>query len=483
MNRVLVFVFDGLQMLQVTPGLMPNLAAFARDGVRFHDHHSVFPTVTRVNVSSITTGRYPGGHGIAGNNFLDRQLDPGRVLPAMRPELKEMHAATGKLLLAPNLAATLSARGKEYAAIATGSGGNAFLHNPHAEQVGGAAIHPHFCEPASLHERIISRFGEWPDFAPLPAESRIARGVDILTEHVLEELDPAVALIWSLEPDASQHEAGVGSELGNRALAAADRQFGRLLDWLERNGRSSQTDVLVASDHGYSTASESLDVKSMVAAAGFPPTAERGGVIVASNGGSVLFYVAKRDRAVAGRLAAWLMEQPWCGATVSSEAVGGLDGALPANLVGIEGARAPDIAMSFAWDPAPNANGYPGRIYNTSKQPGQGNHGSMSPYEQRCAFIARGPSFKSGADIHNPSGNVDVMPTILSLLDVPPLEPMDGRVLEEGLAGGPSAMPHCTDTHTAERSVAGGVYRQAIKVSRVGSTTYVDEGGASLGAA
>ena len=90
MNQILIFVFDGLQMSQVSHGLMPNLASFADGGVRFENHHSVFPTVTRVNVASITTGRYPGGHGIAGNNFLDRSFHPGRILPALRPELGEL---------------------------------------------------------------------------------------------------------------------------------------------------------------------------------------------------------------------------------------------------------------------------------------------------------------------------------------------------------------------------------------------------------
>ena len=120
MNRVVVFVFDGLQLSQVTPDLMPNLSAFAAAGVRFTNHHSVFPTVTRVNAASITTGCYPGRHGLAGNEFLDRRFDAARVLPALRDELKEMFGSTGKLLLVPNLAATLGANGEQYVAVATG---------------------------------------------------------------------------------------------------------------------------------------------------------------------------------------------------------------------------------------------------------------------------------------------------------------------------------------------------------------------------
>ena len=476
MNQILVFVFDGLQISQVSHGLMPNLAAFADDGVRFENHHSVFPTVTRVNVASITTGRYPGGHGIAGNNFLDRSFNPGRILPALRPELGELFEETGEVLLVPNLAETLSVSGKEYVAIGTGSSGNAFLHNPHADIVGGAAIHPEFCQPPSLHSQIIDRYGDWPDSTPLPAEDRIVRGVDILLGQVFESFDPEVALIWSLEPDTSHHEAGVGSDLGNRGLAVADRQFGRVLEWLDKTGRAANTDVIVASDHGYSTASAVLDIESLVVEAGFPATSEKGGVMVAPNGGSVLFYVADHDFSTADRLACWLMDQPWCGSMVSSDAVGYLNGLLPASLVGIEGKRAPDISMSFKWNSRLNPGGYPGYMYNTGKEPGQGNHGSMSRHEQRCSLVVKGPSFKKGVASEVASGNVDIMPTILHLLQVEPLESMDGRVLDEALMTGLGTPKHSTESHLAERILDKGIYRQSITVSQVGSTRYVDEG-------
>ena len=52
---------------------------------------------------------------------------------------------------------------------------------------------------------------------------------------------------------------------------------------------------------------------------------------------------------------------------------------------------------------------------------------------------------------------------------------MYGRVLREALADGDSVSWQ-TDTHRAGRHVNGGTYRQYITVSRVGSTTYVDEG-------
>ena len=80
MSSVVVFVFDGLQPAQVGPRLTPNLSAWAAGGVTFANHHSVFPTVTRVNASSMVTGLGPGGHGLAGNRFLIRDFDPDRAM-------------------------------------------------------------------------------------------------------------------------------------------------------------------------------------------------------------------------------------------------------------------------------------------------------------------------------------------------------------------------------------------------------------------
>ena len=477
MSRVVVFVFDGLQMSQVTRELMPNLAAFASGGVRFGNHHPVFPTVTRVNVASITTGRYPGGHGLAGNSFIHREMDPGRVLPALRPELSEVIERTGKLLLAPNLAEILRAHGMEYVAVGTGSDGNAFMHNPMAARDGGATIHPDFCEPDGLHQNILSRFGPWPEITH-PAEARIDHGISVLTEYVIQEQDPAVALFWSSEPDACQHKAGLGSELATRALGIADAQFGKLITWLKDSGSDSDTTVLVGADHGYCTVIEDIPVTQLLQEAGFPKGAGPGEVTVASNGGSMLYYVGGRNAKTADRLATWLMEQPWSGAMVASDALGQIDGTLPASLVGVEGPRAPDIAMSFAWNSSLNDVGYAGHHYNSGLVAGQGNHGSLSRHEQRCAFIMAGPGIKQGVVSSAPSGNVDVTPTILRLLGVDAPAGMDGRALEEALVDGPALdeVEWSSETLVADRDLATGAYNQRIVVSKVGSTTYVDEG-------
>lgn len=482
MTKVLVVVFDGLQPAQVTSDLMPNLAAFAASGVTFANHHAVYPSVTRANASSMVTGHTPGGHGLSANTLLVPDFEPHHAIPALEPQLEEVGRKTGRVLLAPTLAEILSRHGHEYVAIGVGTSGNAYLHNPNAADCGGATVHPDFALPRSLHEDITARFGPWPA-ETRPNTPRMAQAVRILTEYILPERDPAVALIWSSEPDKSQHDAGVGSELSNAAVSEADAQFGHILRWLSETGRASDTNVMVVSDHGYSTIAEVVNVQARARDAGFPPGGEPGGVVVANNGGAVLFYASPWDRDTVVRLAHWLMGQPWCGNVTIGERVGDIQGALPGALVGNEGERAPDLTMSFRWRPDANEAGYAGTIYSTGGSPGQGQHGSMGRSELHNILFARGPDFKEGLKVDTPSGNTDLAPTILNLLGLPAVKSMEGRALDEALVGGPNPaeMDWHTDFYSTECAVGDRMYRQQIRLSRVGSAAYVDGGDSSLG--
>ena len=177
MSSVVVFIFDGLQPAQVNSRLMPNLTAWAAGGVSFANHHSVFPTVTRVNASSMVTGLNPGGHGLAGNRLVIRDFAPDHAISALEPELTQVAKAGVPILLAPTLAEILSQHEKEYVAIGVGTSGNAYLHNPTADESGGATIHPTFALPRELHESLIDRFGPWPEESR-PNTPRLAHAMD-----------------------------------------------------------------------------------------------------------------------------------------------------------------------------------------------------------------------------------------------------------------------------------------------------------------
>ena len=469
MQKILIAAFDGLQPAQVRPDLAPNLARFADEGVNFENHHPVFPSVTRINAASMVTGRYSGAHGLAANTMVAREYDPSAAFSALEPTLADLARKTGRVLLVPTLADILSDHGLEYTAIGVGTSGNAYVHNPNADRSGGATIHTDFTLPYSLRDRLEARFGPWPEES-MPNTPRLDHAVRILTEHILPERQPAVALIWSSEPDKAQHATGVGSEMSDRAIREADARFGQILAWLDADGRGDDTDVLVISDHGYSTIQETVDVEWYVRDAGFSPEE----VIVAPNGGSVLFYV--QDANVTQRLAAWLMERPWCGALLASKTARQIQGTLPLSLAGGDGPRAPELAMSFCWDSRPNDAGYNGYVHSTGGAPGLGQHGSMSRHEMNNVLLARGPSFKSGVHLQSPTGNVDLAPTVLELLGLPVPDDMEGRVILEALASGPDNVEWSSETHRAERETSTGMYCQHVRTSHVGATAYIDEG-------
>ena len=475
MSSAVIVVFDGLQPAQVTPELMPNLFRLASDGVTCTNHHAVFPTVTRANVASIVTGHQPGAHGLTANTLVIPEFDPYRAISALESTLSEV-AAGAPVLLQPTLGDILHRHGLEYIAVGAGTTGNAYLQNPNAETGGGATIHPDFTLPRSLHAHILDRFGDWPDRRG-PAAPKIARIVDVFTEYVLGERGPAVSLLWISEPDTSQHAHGVGSPESVAAIEEADRQFGRLLDWVEERGLTTDTNFLVLSDHGYSTISEVIDLEAQLREAGFPPGDEPGGVTVAPNGGCAVFY-ASADTSL--RLARWLTGQPWCGALLASGSAGEIPGTLPARLIGLDGLRAPSLTMSFRWNSEVNGDGFAGHVYATSLAPGKGQHGSMSLHETHNVLFASGPDFKKCTTIDSPTGNVDMAPTVLHLLGLPVAEAMHGRVLREALLGGPEAVDWNTAVHSTECRTPNGRYRQKISVSRVNETHYVNHGTGEL---
>src|SRR5688500_6314052 len=64
---VIVLVIDGLRPESITKDTTPNLNRLKTRGVWYTQAHSVFPTVTRVNTASISTGTLPSRHGIVSN--------------------------------------------------------------------------------------------------------------------------------------------------------------------------------------------------------------------------------------------------------------------------------------------------------------------------------------------------------------------------------------------------------------------------------
>ena len=119
---------------------------------------------------------------------------------------------------------------------------------------------------------------------------------------------------------------------------------------------------------------------------------------------------------------------------------------------------------------------------------GKGTHATLSRFDMRNTLIAAGPDFRRGQIDDLPSGNVDLAPTILKILEIQSPQPMDGRVLSEALVKSASRTDSSrgeidqqtvkpqTETIEATESFSTGRWRQTLQVSHLGSTMYLDQG-------
>lgn len=211
-QRHLLVVLDGLRPDYVTPEVMPNLYALGQRGVVFTDHHAVYPTVTRVNAASISTGAYPETHGLMGNAVFFPAVDPTRFLnTGQRDNLLRIEEAEGeRLLTAPTLGERLQGAGLRMLVASAGSSGSSYLLNHTV--AGGGIIHYEYALPEALGDTERERLGPPPSLAT-PSRERNRYIVDALLEVGLEQVDPAVTVLWLTDPDTD-----VRSGLGDQAL-------------------------------------------------------------------------------------------------------------------------------------------------------------------------------------------------------------------------------------------------------------------------
>src|SRR5262245_11365494 len=66
---VVVACFDGLRPDSISAEVTPTLARLRGEGVSYTASHSAFPTVTRVNAPTLSTGAWPERHGMVSNTM------------------------------------------------------------------------------------------------------------------------------------------------------------------------------------------------------------------------------------------------------------------------------------------------------------------------------------------------------------------------------------------------------------------------------
>jgi arylsulfatase A-like enzyme len=490
-RHVIVVVWDGMRPDFVSERNTPTLWKLAREGVTFRHHHSVYPTATSVNGAAIATGVYPNRNGLLANREYRPRIDPRRAFENGEPEVikKGDETSGGKYLALPTIAEIVRASGRRTAIAGTKS--VAFLHDRHAEWTTAASKDSltRFAAapmPQSGREETLRLLGPFLTQPDNTGDQRNAYATRALTDILWRDGLPAYSLLWLSDPDLTQHEYSPGSEPSMAAIRSSDRNLATVLDALSKKNARETTDVLVVSDHGFSTIERGIDFPGELRATGFDAVAtfeqapKAGEVMVVGNGGTILFYIIEHDRAVASRLVEWLQHSDFAGVIFAREK---LEGVFPLESVHANTADAPDVMVALRWNPKPNRFGIPGQIItDATRGAGKGSHASLSEFDVHNTLIAAGPGFRRGLMSDLPSGNIDLAPTVLHLLGLESPNRFDGRVLFEAMTGDSAPPRAVTETLEVARKFPSGQWRQHLRISRVGETTYIDEGNGAFDA-
>jgi arylsulfatase A-like enzyme len=467
----LVIVVDGLRPDYVTPEVMPRLFRLGQRGIVFTAHHSVFPTVTRVNASSFVTGTYPETHGLMGNTIYVPKADATRTLDTAHPATRAAAPrADGRLLTAPSLSEMLRPAGKTMLAVSSGSSGSSLLLN-HTVATGGI-VHYDFARPPALAARVAQVLGTAPPQAT-PNDGRNQYAIDAYLRLALEELHPDVTFMWLNDPDGTAHANGMGSALTRQSLTLVDRGIGRIEDALQARRLLDRTNIIVTSDHGFSTHTGTLKLSAIVEPFAKPMPDGSPDTVVAEG---AIHFRAGADPARVAAIVGALQRRAEVGAIFTRPPPrGGAEGVVPGTL-SFDVARwnhpdrSGEILVSANWTRARNDAGFEG----STTDGGVAGHGSSSPHDIHNTLIAAGPDFREHAQSAVPTGNVDLAPTLLRLAGLPIPKSMTGRVIEEGLRGGPSPASIRVQRSSETVRTPDGSYALTAHISTVAGRRYLD---------
>ena len=364
---------------------------------------------------------------------------------------------------------------------------------------------------------------------------------EVATKVVLpmfkERNKPFVLVFWSRDPDGSQHNngdslntitPGINGPTSLAGIKNADDNLAQLRKTLDELGLSATTNIIVSSDHGFSTISKesktsptvkisypntpegflpmgfvAIDLAKALAlplfdpnnknariADGAYPKAGNGvigndpakpDVVVATNGGSDLIYIPKKDRELTDRVIKALLAQDYISGLFVDDELGNFPGTLPLSSIGLKGKAItphPSIVVNFrSWtsgcdDPTVCSV----EVADTVLRQGQGMHGSFSRGDTRNFMAAIGPDFKSGYVDELPVSNADVGMTAAKLLGLAqnPKGRLTGRVMTEATPNG--STPRAYKESMTSRPDAQGL-RTVLNFQRVLDQRYFDAAG------
>ncbi len=293
-HNLILFVPDGLRALKVTPGTAPAMAAVRDQGVNFKNPHSLFPTFTTANASSMATGHYFGDTGDFSNTiwtayssapahdtvtpFLENDAVLGDVDEHFKGDylneetILKMARARGYSTAAigkvgPTLIFDHTDRGKNTIVIDDSTGGKTGV--PLSDEVKTALTKaglPLTTPSRGDNDKAGSAKTPGTTVANVAQQAYMA---DAAAKVVLPMFKargkPFVLVFWSRDPDGSQHfegdslntvTPGINGPTSMAGIRNADNNLAQLRKAVDDLGLTASTNIMIAADHGFSTISK-----------------------------------------------------------------------------------------------------------------------------------------------------------------------------------------------------------------------------------
>jgi predicted AlkP superfamily pyrophosphatase or phosphodiesterase len=375
----------------------------------------------------------------------------------------------------------------------------------------------------------------------VPNTAQQAYFADVASKIVLpmfkERAKPFVLVFWSRDPDGSQHNTGdslntitpgINGPTSLAGIKNADNNLAQLRKALDELGLAATTNVMIAADHGFSTISKesktspsakatyedtpkdflpmgflAIDLAKALELPLFDPNDKNARIaenahpkagngvlgqdpakpdlVVATNGGSDLIYLPKKDKKLAERAVKALLEQDYVSGIFVDDALGRYPGALPMSQIALKGKAVtpnPSIVVNFRSYVAGcnEPTNCSVEVADTVLRQGQGMHGSFGRGDTMNFMAAIGPDFKAGYADALPVSNADVGMTAAQLMGLRSANSggLIGRVISEALPNG--ITPKAIEATIASKPAANGL-KTIVKYQRVLTQRYFDVAG------
>jgi predicted AlkP superfamily pyrophosphatase or phosphodiesterase len=387
-RSVIVLLFDGFAPAAVEAADTPSLDRMAREGAHTHDMMPVFPSTSRPNHVSLSTGCYPERHGMISNHFRDPErgfsigvTSSGWPVSRVNPDW----------LLACELLHVVAERQGVRSAVFGGFG-----LSSHGRKLASVALQ----SDGQLVERVVAQLER-------PADER-----------------PGLITGYYGQPDHTAHQYGPRAPQTLEVAHALDAQIGQIMDAIERLGLRDRVTLIVTTDHGMVEIHSIVSVERLLRQAGVP-------ALVLGDGSIANVYLenpADKSRAAAALSAQSVLdvidrENPPAYARFGRSArVGDL-------VVSVHPGY--DAHDTWIWPWYLRWASFVGSgIYPITTFKGMHGYDPETVPEVRAIFYAWGAEIRDGADAAG-MRTVDVHPTVTHLLSIEPGQPVDGQARTE----------------------------------------------------